>query len=379
MRNVVIACGGTGGHLTPGIALAQSLEEKGCPSWLFISQKGVDSRLSSKYPNLSFVPLPGAPLIKSPAGLARFCHGFAFSFLRSYRFYKKVGADALVGFGGFSSFGPAMAARARGMPVFIHEANRAVGKAVRFLAKRSTRLYLPEGMQLEGISPEIIRNFGYPLRHDFRRIPRERARKQLGVGLGDRLLVVLGGSQGAISLNRWVKGNIESLAKEGLSVYCLTGMNNESSGVIQMEGPNGQKVTSRFVSFTDEMNVVLSAADLVLSRAGAGAISEIVRCRVPSILVPYPYAADNHQYLNASYLERKGGGIICLEDKMEEVLLDEVREVMFNEEFRAILRKNLFAMDEGDVSAGLADDLMQCLKENRLDDSLQGGVLRMVG
>ena len=379
MRNVVIACGGTGGHLTPGIALAQSLEEKGCPSWLFISQKGVDSRLSSKYPNLSFVPLPGAPLIKSPAGLARFCHGFAFSFLRSYSFYKKVGADALVGFGGFSSFGPAMAARARGMPVFIHEANRAVGKAVRFLAKRSTRLYLPEGMQLEGISPEIIRNFGYPLRHDFRRIPRERARKQLGIGLGDRLLVVLGGSQGAISLNRWVKGNIESLAKEGLSVYCLTGMNNESSGVIQMEGPNGQKVTSRFVSFTDEMNVVLSAADLVLSRAGAGAISEIVRCRVPSILVPYPYAADNHQYLNASYLERKGGGIICLEDKMEEVLLDEVREVMFNEEFRAILRKNLFAMDEGDVSAGLADDLMQCLKENRLDDSLQGGVLRMVG
>jgi UDP-N-acetylglucosamine--N-acetylmuramyl-(pentapeptide) pyrophosphoryl-undecaprenol N-acetylglucosamine transferase len=379
MRNVVIACGGTGGHLTPGIALAQSLEEKGCPSWLFISQKGVDSRLSSKYPNLSFVPLPGAPLIKSPVGLARFSHGFAFSFLRSHRFYKKVGADALVGFGGFSSFGPAMAARARRMPVFIHEANRAVGKAVRFLAKRSTRLYLPEGMQLDGISPEIIRNVGYPLRKEFRRIPRERARKQLGIALGDRLLVVLGGSQGATSLNSWVKENIEPLAKEGISIYCLTGMNNESSGVIQMDGSDGQTVTSRFVPFTDEMNVVLSAADLVLSRAGAGAISEIVRCRVPSILIPYPHAADNHQYLNASYLERKGGGIICLQDKMDEVLLDEVREVMFNEEFRAILRRNLFAMDGGDVSARLADDLMQCLKETPVDDSLQGGVLRMVG
>ncbi len=379
MRNVVIACGGTGGHLTPGIALAQSLEEKGCPSWLFISQKGVDSRLSSKYPHLSFVPLPGAPLIKSPFGLARFCHGFAFSFLRSHRFYKKVGADALVGFGGFSSLGPAMAARARHMPVFIHEANRAVGKAVRYLAKRSTRLYLPEGMQLEGISPEIIRNVGYPLRQEFRRIPRKRARKQLGIAQGDRLLVVLGGSQGATSLNRWVKGNIEPLAKDGISIYCLTGMNNESSGVIQLDGPNGQNVTSRFVPFTDEMNVVLSAADLVLSRAGAGAISEIVRCRVPSILVPYPHAADNHQYLNASYLERKGGGIICLQEKMDDVLLDEVREVMFNEEFRAILRRNLFAMDGGDVSAQLAADLIQCLKETTADDSLHGGVLRMVG
>ena len=249
--------------------------------------------------------MPGSPLIKTPLGLLRFFYGFARSFWTSYRFYKKIGADALVGFGGFSSFGPAMAARMRGMPVFIHEANRAVGKAVRFLAKRSTRVYLPEGMQLDGISPEVIRNIGYPLRQEFRRIPRERARKQLGVAQGDRLLVVLGGSQGAASLNRWVKQNIEELAKEGISTYCLTGMNKESSGVVQLDGPLDNPITSRFVPFTDEMNAVLSAADLVLSRAGAGAIAEIVRCRVPSILVPYPHAADNHQYLNASFLRAK--------------------------------------------------------------------------
>jgi len=379
MRNIVIACGGTGGHLTPGIALAQSLEEKGCPCWLFISQKAVDDRLSSKYPKLSFVAMPGAPLIKSPLGLLRFVCGFALSFWRSYRFYKKIGADAIVGFGGFSSFGPAMAARMKGMPVFIHEANRAVGKAVRFLAKRSTRLYLPEGMQLEGISPEIIQNIGYPLRQEFRRIPRERARKQLGVGQGERLLVVLGGSQGAASLNRWVKQNIEELAKEGISTYCLTGMNKESSGVVQLEGPIGQTITSRFVPFTDEMNAVLSAADLVISRAGAGAIAEIIRCRIPSVLVPYPHAADNHQYLNASFLERKGGGIVCLEDKMEDILLDEIRDVMFNEEFRAILRRNLFSMDGGDVAGLLATDLIQLLKDRPQGDSVPGGVLRMVG
>jgi UDP-N-acetylglucosamine--N-acetylmuramyl-(pentapeptide) pyrophosphoryl-undecaprenol N-acetylglucosamine transferase len=379
MRNIVIACGGTGGHLTPGIALAQSLEEKGCPCWLFISQKAVDDRLSSKYPKLSFVSMPGAPLIKSPLGLFRFIFGFAFSFWRSYRFYKKIGADALVGFGGFSSFGPAMAARMRDLPVFIHESNRAVGKAVRFLAKRSSRLYLPEGMQLDGISPEIIRNVGYPLRREFRRIPRERARKQLGIAQGARMLVVLGGSQGAASLNRWVKQNIEELAKEGISTYCLTGMNKESSGVVQLDGPLDQTITSRFVPFTDEMNAVLSAADLVLSRAGAGAIAEIVRCRVPSILVPYPHAADNHQYLNASFLERKGGGIVCLEEKLDDILLDEIREVMFNEEFRAILRRNLFSMDGGDVANLLASDLIQSLKDRPARDSIPGGVLRMVG
>ena len=378
MRNVVIACGGTGGHLTPGIALAQSLEERGYPSWLFISQKQVDARLSQKYPKLSFQAMPGSPLIKSPIGLARFGHGFIKSFIQSNNFYRKVGADAMVGVGGFSSFGPAMAARVRGMPIFIHEANRAVGKAVKFLAKRSARVYLPEGMRLEGISPEITRNLGYPLRKEFRRIPLERARKQLGISINDRLLVVLGGSQGASSLNQWVKNNLQSLASEGISTYCLTGMGKDSSGVVQLEGPEGKTITSRFVSFTDEMNVVLSAADLVVSRAGAGAIAEITRCRIPSILIPYPYAADNHQYLNASFLEGKGGGIVCMEEEIEKNLLKEVKEVIFNEEFRAILRRNLFSMDGGDIGAQMTSDLIQCIQEHSLAENFQsGGVLRL--
>ena len=379
MKNIVIACGGTGGHLTTGIALSQNLEERGYPSWLFISQKSVDSRLARKYPKLSFVPMPGSPLIRTPLGIIRFVFGFISSFIQSYRFYGKIGADALVGFGGFSSFGPAMAARARGIPVFIHEANRAVGKAVRFLAKRSTRLYLPEGMLLDGISPEVIRNLGYPLRKEFRRIPKERARKQIGVSLNDKLLVVLGGSQGAVSLNKWVKNNLENLAAEGISTYCLTGMKNESSGVVQLEGLGGQIVTSRFVSFTDEMNAVLSAADLVITRAGAGAIAEIVRCRIPSILIPYPHAADNHQFLNAEFLERKGGGILCSENNLVGSLMDEVREVMFNEEFRTILRRNLFALDSGDVASRISDDLCLCLKQSAIQQTPHGGVLRMIG
>ncbi len=378
MRNIVIACGGTGGHLTPGIALAQSLEEKGYPCWLFISQKSVDTRLSSKYPKLSFEPMPGAPLIRTPLGVMKFGKGFLSSFLRSQSFYRKVGADALIGFGGFSTFGPAMAARSKGIPIFIHEANRAVGKAVRFLAKRSTRVYLPEGMRMKGISPEIVRNMGYPLRQEFRRLPRERARKQLGISLRDRLLVVLGGSQGASSLNKWVKGNLTALADEGISIYCLTGMNKESSGVVQLDGPNGQTVTSRFVSFTDEMNVVLSAADLVISRAGAGAIAEIVRCRVPSILVPYPHAADNHQFLNANFLEGKGAAIVCEEKDLKTSMMEEVREVMFNEEFRAILRRNLFSLDEGDSAVRMVNDISQCLNEKPLVEGLQQGSLRVI-
>jgi len=366
MKNIVIACGGTGGHLTPGIALAQSLEEKGYPTWLFTSQKEVDSRLASKYSKMSFIAMPGAPLIKSTRGILRFGKGFLHSFVRARRFYQKVGADLLVGFGGFSTFGPAVAARSLRIPIFVHEANRSAGRAIRFLAGRADRLYLPEGMRMDGISTNKTINIGYPLRQDFRRIPMERARKILGLSMSEKLLVVLGGSQGASSLNDWVKQNLHSLAEDGISVYCLTGLNKESSGTVQLEGIGGQVLTSRFVPFTDDMNIVLSAANLVVSRAGAGAIAEIIRCRVPSILVPYPYAADNHQQMNAAYLEAKGGTIVCPESKLFTSLLSEVREVMFNEEFRGILRRNLFALDSGDVALKMAWDIVHCLRERDL-------------
>ncbi len=364
MKNVVIACGGTGGHLTPGIALAQSLDEKGCATWLLISQKEVDLRLCAKYPKLTFVPIPGAPLQRSFLGWLRFVKGLVHSIVRSRSIFRRIDADLVVGFGGFSTLGPAIAAGISRVPFHLHEANRAVGKSVRFLASRADRIYLPEGVSLPGVSIEKVVPVGYPLRSDFKRLPMERARKRLGISMSERLLVVLGGSQGAASLNAWVKQNLEMLAEDGISVYCLTGLGKESSGVVQLESKSGDLVTSRFVTFSDQMEVVLSAANLVVSRAGAGSIAEIIRCRVPSILVPYPYASDDHQMANATYLEARGGGVVCPESQLPARLLEEVREVMFNEEFRAILRRNLFALDHGDVAPLLAQLCLAFLKNS---------------
>ena len=190
----------------------------------------------------------------------------------------------------------------------------------------------------------------------------ERARKCLGISMTEKLLLVFGGSQGAASLNNWVKDNLTDLAQDGISVYCLTGLNDQNSGTVQLEGVNGETVTSRFVTFSDQVHILMSAANLVISRAGAGSIAEIVRCRVPSILVPYPYAADMHQHANAQYLEAKGGGVVCPQESIEEKLLLEVREVMFNEEFRAVLRRNLYSLDHEDVASMLAKNILCTLK-----------------
>ena len=109
------------------------------------------------------------------------------------------------------------------------------------------------------------------------------------------------------------------------------------------------------------MNSVLSAADTVITRAGAGSLAEIVRCRVPSIMVPYPFAADDHQRLNARFLEAKGGGVVCEDKRIEDDLIEEVREMMFNEELRVMIRQNLYALNRGDIASIMETDIRNVL------------------
>ncbi|MBO94461.1 MAG: UDP-N-acetylglucosamine--N-acetylmuramyl-(pentapeptide) pyrophosphoryl-undecaprenol N-acetylglucosamine transferase [Opitutales bacterium] len=361
MSNILIACGGTGGHLAPGISLAQAMEERDNPCWLFISHKQVDSRLAEKYGDLSFVRVAGTPFSRNPLKFALFAKELTQGVLFSLRFFRKAGIDCVFGFGGYSSVAPVLAAKIRGIPYFLHEANRAVGKTTKTMASGSARTYLPEGVRIDGLSPGRSRHCGYPVRREIRRMARGQARRKLGIRSDERLLVVIGGSQGAASLNLWVKRNAERLAAEGIGVYVITGTGNESEGVVELNGDR-RKVTARFVPFCDDMAALLSSADVVVSRAGAGSIAEITRCRVPSVLVPYPHAADDHQRLNAGFMESKGAAIVCEESNLDN-LFDEVRELCFNDELQTIVRRNLDHAEKMDPLSFLASDMDDYFQE----------------
>ena len=154
MKNIVITCGGTGGHLTPGIALAQSLEVLGCPTWLFYQSETSGFTTGIKISG-THLCCDARSSFDQNWGLLKFFKGFILSFVRSRIFFRKIDADVLVGFGGFSTAGPALAARTIGIPFHVHEANRVIGKAVRFLASRVLdRVYLPRGVTLPSISAE---------------------------------------------------------------------------------------------------------------------------------------------------------------------------------------------------------------------------------
>jgi len=328
----VIACGGTGGHLSPGIALAEELICDGWECLLLISNKQVDSRLVEKYSKFKYAAVPAAPFSLSPIKLFRFLASLRAGVALCLRLYKTNPPDVVIGFGGFLSVPALLAGCFRRIPVAIHEANRAPGKVTRLVGRFANRIFLPPGVSLGNRKLDRIRYVGMPVRREICSGDQSQAKKSLGFDPARKLIVVLGGSQGARSLNEWTERNLEHFVEREIQALCLMGMSSGSDRELTRQSRSGADVAFRFIRFSDEMSLVLSAADVAVSRAGAGSISEIVTCGVPAILIPYPYAADNHQFFNAQRFVEQGGGasieesrLNCLLPELMELILDDTR------------------------------------------------------
>ena len=356
MSSFIIACGGTGGHLAPGIALAEALVARGHTATLLISHKKVDTRLMEKYPHLEVARVPSAPFGWRPDVHARFHWKQTQGLLFSLRFMRAHRPDAIIGFGGFTNAGVVMAARMLGVPVALHEANRVPGLAIRVLSHFATRLYLPPGVRLPGRRGVMVRHTGLPVRPEIARLGRDEARAKLGIEASQKLLVLLGGSQGSGNLNQWAEQNLTALAHEGIQVYCVTGLGKGQEGVRELHDKSGRVVRSWFEAFSDRVGVLMSAADLVVTRAGAGTLAELVRCETPAILIPYPHAADNHQWVNATYFEQQGGGVVVADHAVAS-LHQEVLDIIFNDWLLNKFRTNLHRMSQENSIDTIVHDL----------------------
>ncbi len=313
MSRVLLVCGGTGGHLAPGIALAQRLTAEGEECLLVVSEKVVDAQMMANYPRLKFTtgkgrgwgPGLGKKLLFFPALLA--------AVGAAWRLIGKFNPDVIVCFGGFMSLGPAMAGWLRGRPVVVHEANRKPGKAIRLIARFARSVHLPSGVRLPGLNLAVQRDSGYPVRQEVRPSARDVARRTLGFPATGRLLLVAGGSQGAHALTRWVEATASVFAQHEIHVLCLTGPQGRSEELRQ-----GGYIL-KFIPFSHQMGQVYSATDLAVTRAGAGTLAELASCRTPAILVPYPLAAEDHQTANASYVAQTGAAVLLPERDLEQL------------------------------------------------------------
>ncbi len=349
MKHYLISCGGTGGHLAPGIALAEGLASRGHGTTLLVSGKKIDARLAAKYPALKFATVPAAPFARGPVGLAKFVcqqwRGLSFSL----RLIRATRPAAVVAFGGFTAGPVAFAARLAGVPVALHEANRVPGRATRVLARFARRVYLPPGVTLRGLNDAVRRHAALPVRAEIVRRPRAEACARLGLDPASKILVVLGGSQGATALNDWMRRELPVFVAAGVQLCCVTGpgkataLGTGAGGAVLLE-------------FCDDMAALLSAADLVVSRAGAGSIAELARCATPALLVPFPHAADNHQQANAAWFAQGGGGLVVDQRELEK-LGPLARALLVDDAQLARFRANLRQLDRPGALGLILDDL----------------------
>lgn len=358
MKRVLICCGGTGGHLSPGIAVAQRLHDQGQACELVISQKEVDSRLLEAYPNMDTLTSPATGLTaRTPVAMFRFGSSQIQAVVRARKHLRQSKADAVLAFGGYVSASYILAARCLRIPVVLHEANQIPGKVIKKLGRFAKLVYVPEGVDLSGVPKSRIRYAGFPLRKAFERLPNAQARAHFGLPDKGNVLVVLGGSQGAQSLNEWAETTFPKLAQLGCHVLCVTGLRDAGRSNQQLGGCQLQ-----FFDFCDAMPTLLSAADLVVARAGAGSLAEFMHCQVPSILVPYPHAADDHQRTNARWLEQKGGCCIVDPEALSQ-LTPTTLSLLGHDKRLTDMRARLAELEGNDVAAEMAQALLSLIRQ----------------
>jgi UDP-N-acetylglucosamine--N-acetylmuramyl-(pentapeptide) pyrophosphoryl-undecaprenol N-acetylglucosamine transferase len=305
---VAIACGGTGGHLFPGLAVAEQLQKRGCSVALLISPKDVDQQAVKFARGMEIFTLPAVALQN------RNYVSFLRSFWQSWRAVKKIfqarKPQAVLAMGGFTSAPPVLAGNAFCAKTFLHESNTIPGRANRFLARFVDAAFIGFPEAASRLKARKIVTTGTPVRPQFfpdasRQIPDPACRTALGLDPARPTILVMGGSQGASGINDLV-----------LSALPVLGERASAWQWLHLTGAGDfEKVKSTYATrglnaivkpFLAEMDLALGAATISVSRSGASSLAEIAAMRLPSLLVPYPTAADNHQFTNAQAFEKTG-------------------------------------------------------------------------
>ena len=298
VRRLVIACGGTGGHLFPGIAVAQEAGRRGWETLLLISEKQIDALAVQGHADLRFEKVPAVAM---PGVLSLKMPGFLWRLWQTRRHCRKLllefKADAVLGMGGFTSLPPVWAGRGLGLRTFVHESNAVPGKANRLTARFCTGVLLGLEACAKFFPLGKTTVTGTPLRTALLTKPdRAEALRFFGLSDSKSTVLVMGGSQGARGVNRAMVEALPLLASQGVQVLHITGP-REYDGL--KAAYDASPVSSAVIPFCQEMGLAYAAADVAVSRSGASSLTELSAFGLPVILVPYPTAADDHQRRNA--------------------------------------------------------------------------------
>lgn len=358
---VLLSGGGTAGHINPALALAETLRERGVEVTFAGTPSGLESRL---------VPQAGIPFAayeakgfnrSHPLTLPKALLTLNASTKQAKRDFAESRPDAVVAFGGYVCIPVGRAAESLGIPVVVHEQNSVMGLANKYLAKRAARVCLTYEHAAKDVSDtSCVLVTGNPVRQSVFEATRQQGRAAFGIPEDAVMLLVTGGSLGARHINQaMAKLKDDLLSRQNLYVVHLTGPKELESTAAALNLTEDQRARWRLLGYTDQMGLAMAAADAIVSRAGATSLAEISARHIPALLVPFPYATEDHQTRNAEAWVEAGCAFSVADDVVEgPEFREQVLRLVDDAELRDAMAKASEKMGTRDASAALADAVM---------------------
>jgi UDP-N-acetylglucosamine--N-acetylmuramyl-(pentapeptide) pyrophosphoryl-undecaprenol N-acetylglucosamine transferase len=370
-KTIILAGGGTGGHLYPGIAVAQALR-RALPEarTLFLcTRREIDTTILSPT-GFEFIPQPIVPPVRTVGGLLKFWMSWRETKELVQRVLRERTPAAVIGLGGYAAGRAVRLGADSGIPTAILNPDVIPGRANQYLMRHAdavccqfdaTRRHVPEKLRVK------LRVTGCPIRGEIRALPaREVAASRLGLQPRVHTLVVTGASQGAQTVNDAVIETLATVKLQGWQILHLSG--KEHAEKVRSEYRE-RNIPAGVIDFTPAMADVWAVADLAIARAGASTCAELTACGVPSILMPYPFHKDMHQRVNAQVLQDAGAAVL-LDDERDrkrnaEKLRPVVESLLYDADRRVRMSEAARALGKPDAADQVAQVVTQLLAEGR--------------
>lgn len=358
MIKIIIAGGGTGGHIFPAIAIANAIkQEQPDIEILFIGAKGKMEmekvpQAGYKIEGIDIAGFDRSSLIKNI--------GLPFKLIKSFFQVRKIinafKPDAAIGVGGYSSFPVLRYAQSKGIPTFIHESNSFAGKSNMLIGKKATKIFVAnEGME-KFFPAEKIMVTGNPVRKTIveSTITRAEALQFFGLAEDKKTILAVGGSLGARSINEVMAKHVHELESLNLQLIWQTGKATANTYV-----ERGRAYKNVWVNdFIQDMDKAYAAADAVVSRAGALTVAELCVTKKPVVFVPYPLAAEDHQTVNAKYLVDREAALMVKDTESQAKLFSAITMLATNEELQQKFIRNIAAFSVTNADEIVAKEVL---------------------
>jgi len=361
IARIIIAGGGTGGHIFPAIAIAKAIVKlQPQAQILFVGASG--KMEMEKVPlagfrieGLTIAGFNRSSLIKNIALPFKLIK----SFFQVSTIFKSFKPTAVVGVGGYSSFPVLRYAQAKGIDTFIHESNSYAGKSNKMLAKKATKIFVAiDGMNKFFPSNKIIQT-GNPVRENIvnNKLSREEAILFFGLDPNKKIVLAIGGSLGAKNINEALAAGINEFKKNDLELIWQTGKPYVENAKEIAIGKSNIWVSD----FITQMENAYGAADIVISRSGAMSIAELAVMKKPAVLVPFPFAAEDHQKVNAQRLVDKNAALMIADSAAIDHLVKAVIELSKNEKKQQELKENIGKLAVKNADEVIAKEILNAL------------------